>query len=163
MILVKMKTTGAVPKVAMKIMNKAKKLTWRDAGVQWHRHMRPLHFQAGADVRYDHSPRTATYEWRKRRAHGHVRDLEWSGLSKSLTRQQDIRATSKGVRVVMNAPALNLKPKSNPNNIDMRAELTKILPSEASAIAKNIDSNLGRRLNQDRTRVIEESRAAFGK
>ncbi len=159
MILFKVKYTGAVPSVARKALTKIKRQSWRQTGEHWHGRYRPKHFRRSAIREYGYTPRTGEpgssnpkggYMRRKRREKGHGLPLVWSGTSRRLTRLRDVRATTKGARVVMNAPTLNRRhPKSR---INMREEMTRISVRERNELTKVLGRGMDRRLRQIRTR-----------
>lgn len=66
---------------------------------------------------------------------GHSRPLEYTGQSRELAMaSKTIYATKNGVKVVINAPAFNYR---NPySEVDMRAEMTRVLPEENAELAK---------------------------
>ncbi len=165
MILFKVKYTGAVPSVARQALGRIKRESWRQTGEHWHGRYRPKHFRRSGAREYGYAPRTGEpgssnpkggYMRRKRREKGHSLPLVWSGTSRQLTRLRDVRATSKGARVVMNAPGLNRRhPKSR---INMRDEMTRISVRERTQLTKVLDGGLDRRLRQIRTRRTRKAK-----
>lgn len=147
---------GATPRHLRKAMTAAKRKGWLAAGVWWHTECRPKHFTRKAYQIYGYTPRmgeggTATkifkrsYTGRKLKKFGHTNPMVWSGVSERLTRARDVRATAKGVRIVMNAPALNFRPKGG--RINLRAELQTLTHSEVMHAARIIDSVIDRELD----------------
>lgn len=103
----------------------------------------PKHFTREAYDLYGYLPRMGepgtpytkwkgTYTGRKLKEKGHTLPGVWSGESESRAKHPRIVATSKGVRVYINAPALNLRPKDG--RIDLREEVVKTTFQEADEL-----------------------------
>jgi hypothetical protein len=147
---------GATPRKLRKAHNAAAKEAWPDAGEHWFGEIRPKHFTPEGAREYGYHKRKGenqsgarfdrSYTGRKLKKFGHTNPLEYSGESKRRTEQGRVSATSRGARVVMNAPALNFKhPKSR---IVMRAELAAISRGDAEDVGRVFDRSYDRGLKQ---------------
>ena len=136
--------TGATPRIMRRVLNNVIKAANATIGYHWHRYYRPKHFLPSGAMEYGYTPRKGqglsasskefwkSYCGQKLRKMHHQKPLVWSGESESRTQQQDIRATSKGVRIVLHAPALNCQ---NPNSqVRMWEEMTTVSPAEAQIL-----------------------------
>ncbi len=129
---------GAAPGIMLDEFADIRRRSMHDLGVYWHAKMRPKHFRNAASRMYGYKPRKgergnpdphgfkSSYTGRKLRKEGHTRPLEYSGLSKALTKIKDVRTTSnkKNVtttRVVIHSPGINRRTKHS--EINMREEL----------------------------------------
>lgn len=132
-----------------------------DAGRRWHREMRPKHFTTAGAREYNYRPRKGergntdrkgfrrSYTGRKLRMMGHTRPLEFTGEGKRLSRIQDVRATSKRVRVILPRKFNFRNPHSQ---INMREELTTISKREEELLIESAGELLVRRMNEFRER-----------
>lgn len=157
MVLIRVTERGAVPGVAKRELNTMLKAAWEETGVHWHRSMRPKHFTHAGAREYGYTPRKGergaagtkgfrqSYTGRKLKRFGHTLPLVYTGESRELTRIRDVRATSKGVRIVMNAPKLNFR--SRHSTINMRDEMTRISAGEARELVAVLDAAYQRRLD----------------
>lgn len=142
-------------------LNRAKRAAWIDAGLFWHKHLRPKHFTKAGATEYGYAPRRgergnllagesfrSSYTGQKLRKFGHTRPLEYTGHSRALTRLRDVRPMTKGrgVRVVLRAPGLNRSVKGA--SVNMRAEMTVISEREANQIIRLWNRSLERRLKR---------------
>lgn len=161
------KHTGATPGVTRRRLNQIMKQAWRAAGGFWHQTLRPKHFTKRGAKEYGYSPRQGeaghrgkpikfarSYTGRKLRDQGHTRPLEYSGASRTLTRIRDVRATSKGGRVVLHARTFN-RPRKNAT-MSMREEMTAVSAKEQKQIARVIDKVIQKLLNA--SRVVRRKR-----
>lgn len=164
MILIRLKYTGAIPGVISKAnMNRKIKAAWLVAGTWWHKEMRPKHFTKRGAREYGYVPRygepgsgrrfRGSYTGRKLRRFGHTNPLVFTGLSRDLTRVRDVRNTAKGVRVVMNAPTLNRRPRGG--RINMRDEMTRISIAERNQLIRLMDRKIHADLRADRTTRVK--------
>lgn len=120
------------------------KPAYHDIGVYWHTHYRKKHFTHAGASEYGYTPRKGdrgsgrrfkgSYTAKKIRKWGHSKPLIWTGESERLTRIRDVRATSKGCRVVLKANKLNFR--SRHTEIRMREEMTRISRREARELTK---------------------------
>lgn len=160
MILITVETSGPTPRRVAARLNKIKKTMWESLGVDWHQKMRPKHFTHRGAAEYGYTPRKGedatgkrfrnSYTGKKFRLFHHTDPLVYTGTSKQLTRLRDVRATGKGCRVVMRAPALNLKPKGG--RIDMRDEMTRISTAEQLRLTQSGGDRLKRGISKVRGR-----------
>lgn len=153
MLLIRLHETGLTPRRYLAERNRIHKEMWRSLGEHWHRYQRPKHFTKAGAQEYGYAPRSGdpgrthpkgfhrSYQGRKLRRFGHTLPLVYTGLSRNLTRVRDVRPTSKGVRVIMRAPALNLRPKGG--RINMRNELINISRRDARALVSVGERRLG--------------------
>lgn len=113
------------------------------AGWMWHSRYKGFHFQTFAGPKYGYAPRSPRYAnkeyaFGKKRAAGPPRPLVFSGTSEKLamaSNKVNARATSfekYHADVIVNAPALNRRNKDS--RIDMRKEMTTLLPAESKAL-----------------------------
>ena len=72
------------------------------------------------------------------RIKGHNDPLVWSGRSRRLASIRKVRATSRGARVILNAPALN--------RMKRQKELTRVIPREMLVLSRRLDRFINRRL-----------------
>jgi hypothetical protein len=115
---------GATPGMLKRELNNILKACWLHVGTFWHQRYRGKHFTKEGAMEYGYAPRSRWYEAEKRRKQGHADPLTFSGASKIRTMGLDVRATSKGCRIVLHAPALNFR---RPNmKADMRKEMTTV-------------------------------------
>ncbi len=163
-----LKETGPTPGILKRALPRLNKAAWKAAGIFWHTEFRPLHFLRSATRRYGYLPRSGSrlprgskgfrrsYSGRKLRKYHHMKPLVFSGQSRDLTKIRNIKATSKGVRVSMNAPALNARPKDG--RIRMHKELRKVIPAEREAIAEVLAKEFERQADRIRTTLVTEIR-----
>lgn len=119
---------GATPGMLKRELNNILKACWQHVGEFWHSRYRAKHFTPAGATEYGYAKRSAKYEKYKQRKQGHKNPLEFSGASKIRTMTRDVRATSKGCRVVLHANALNFKRANMP--ADMRKEMTTVSERE---------------------------------
>jgi len=163
MVLIKFRKIGS-PDLAARELRKYLREVWRMAGERWHQTMRPQHFTRAGARKYGYLPRAgergnerrnfrSSYTGRKLRRFGHTNPLVYTGLSMALTRPRDVRATAKGVRVVMNSPGFN---RRNPRSrINMREELTRVTEEEANLLARLMEERLVQMLAGCRVTTVE--------
>ena len=147
--------------IARKRMNDILRGAWFRVGAHWHKKMRPKHFTHRGAREYGYKPRggeagsgrkfTCSYTSRKLRLKGHTRPLEFTGESRKLTEIRDVRATPKGVRIVMGANRFNFRASINAPH--MRDEMTTVSASEQRVIEKLLKRLVERGIAQDRTRT----------
>lgn len=121
-----------------------KRATFAAMGREWHAKYRRLHFDAAAMMRYGYVRRKPRYLQRKRKRTGQESPLVFSGEGMRLAQLLDLRVTSNQARVVLPRKFNFKNPKSR---VDMRAELTKVLPAEADEIAQVGATATGRELD----------------
>lgn len=149
-------TEGLVPgNVPKRVIERANKPAFVEAGKLWHQRFRRQHFGADASARYGYAPRKPLYLKNKRRAVGHIRPLVFSGQSEQLSRIRDVRATSKRGRIVLHTPGLNRKHPAS--QVNMREEMTTVIASEGQAMAERFVakkvSEMSRYTRRKKTRI----------
>lgn len=159
---IRIKYTGAVPGVTLgrRELNREKKGSWHHTGTYWHQKFRKKHFTKAGAKEYGYIARKGekmakgskaykrSYTGQKERKFGHTRPLEFSGLSRQLTRIRDVRAFSKKVRVVLHSRTFNRRHRKS--QINMREEMTRVSMAEAHTLVGQFDGDFGRRLSQFR-------------
>ena len=113
----------------------------------WHSEFLGEHFKMSAFRRYGYLARRGqtgdqnskhfrdSYSGRKLRTKGHMLPLVFSGLTKNLSAWPDIRANGKLARVVLPRGFNRKNPHSR---INMREEITTILPSESKTMVRTV-------------------------
>ena len=121
-------TTAALRRNAKRILKNALL-----KGMQFYRRtIHPQHFTAAGARKYGYRARTRKYRERKKREKGHSRPLVWSGESRERSSRSRITGTASRVRMFVNAPNLNLRPKGG--RIDMLDEVTRVKNADARAV-----------------------------
>jgi hypothetical protein len=151
-------------------VNDAIRRTWFIVGSDYHRAFMAKHFTHAGAREYGYAPRKGergapgskgfrrSYTGRKLRQKGHTLPLVWSGESRTLARVRDVRATSKGCRIVIHANKLNFRnPKSE---INMRDEVTRVSDMEARVVMRDFAHTLGKLLNEGVDRRMRTLRIA---
>lgn len=166
-IAITLRERGATPRHMGKIMREAIRVGYLNAGVWWHKECRPKHFTREGYQLYQYTPRQGeantgtkifkkSYTGRKLKKFGHTNPMVYTGVSERLTRVRDVRANSKGCKIVMPAFALNFRPKGG--RINMVNELReRFTGREVATIAKIIDRVIDNKLktaNETSTRTI---------
>jgi hypothetical protein len=165
MYLVKVRYGGATPDVTKREWGKICQPGWQETGEYWHAHYRAKHFTAAGAREYGYASRGGenlphsekqfrrSYTGRKLKLYGHTKPLVYTGTSEALTRQRDVRATGKLMRVVLHAPALNFK--NAWMKCDMRAEMTRVSDAEQRQLVRVLDRRIGRELKDFRSSRTE--------
>lgn len=124
----------------------AARVAMQAVGDRWIREFLPRHFTRYATARYHYTPRSESYRSRKR--HGAIINgiqsikedlpLVWSGRSRerakgARTEAKSPSSTHAYADVIIDVPALNLRFRGS--QINMREELTTVLPQEAEELA----------------------------
>ena len=152
------KYTGPVPGVMSKAdwNREILKPSYNTLGeVFWKDHLKVRFTREGAKL-LNYAPRRGeepgttrkeffkSYTGRKLRSKGHTDPLRWSDDSYKLSRIRDVRATSKGVRVIIHSRGLN---RRNPNSkIRMNEEVRRIAPLEYDPLMDVLDDAVERNL-----------------
>lgn len=144
MILITVRETGPTPGMMRREFNRHVAEAHAHMGAHWHRVMRPEHFTHRGAAKYGYTQRTGKHQRRKLRRFGHTYPLVFTGESRRLSGIMDIRATSRGVRVVMRTRALNFRPKGWTGT--MADELRKVTPAEQSELGRVFINTLEARL-----------------
>lgn len=64
---------------------------------EWHKKSYPSRFKSGARRKFGYAPRSAAYNKRKQKVHGHRREMVWSGeLERTSTKRISIKSRKKG-------------------------------------------------------------------
>jgi len=125
------------------------KLAWLAAGRLWHERILPKHFTRQGATAYGYQPRSAAYMRHKGKRWGHQKPLVFRGdLDREVKRIRDVRATSKGSRVVLHGPRHLHAYRKNYNQPDKAAELRAVTEAEAGQdLAPTIDATLQRAID----------------
>ena len=159
---IRVRDRGATPRNLRKVYTAAAKTTWKKVGLYFHKNLRDRRFtelharqanyrrRKGEGMPRDSKGWRNSYTGRKFAKHGHTRPLEFSGETRRLVRSANISVTSKGAKVkYAGARKFNFKhPKSQ---IRMREEFSRVLSSEADAMAGVFDGGLDRTMKQSKT------------
>lgn len=144
MLLLKIKESGVTPRRLRPIMRQRQITMFGKLGAYWHRYFRPKHFTQAGAVEYGYQLRKVKYTHRKLRKFGHANPLVFTGESRELARMKDIRATSKGVKIVMPAVRkLNFRPKSG--TIHMADELRTISAREVRTLEQQAEIHMNQK------------------
>jgi hypothetical protein len=159
------------PRGMAKIFNEVRKDAMEEVGEKWHDEFLPRHFEENAMQRYHYVHRAKKYDQRKERKMGHKKPLVWSGtLRKTILENTTITATKSSVLIKMTGPkwlagylsfkGRNKKIRDKHGNDtgrrekaggpDKKAEITKVLKSEAEELAKLLKSRIVEALNKAR-------------
>jgi len=136
--------SGATPKIMKRELRRI--ILAANATIGYH-HLRynvPKHFTQAGAREYGYTARKGegmstsdkgfwkSYTGQKLRKMHHTKAMVWSGESERRSRQQDIRATSNGVRIVLHTPALAMQ---NPDSaVHMAEEMCTVSGAEAQVI-----------------------------
>jgi len=154
--------TGATPKIVKRHHSRLMRESFIYAGGRYHARYMALHFTTAGAAKYGYRPRAGersgigsraffrSYTGRKQREQKHVRPLVWSGVSETLARIRDVRATKTTGRIVQHARGLN---RRNPNSeINMVDEIRSVAADEAAEVAADFGGHYVKRLKEIRTR-----------
>jgi len=149
MIFITVTEIGATPGILKRELGKMQKKAYTRIGRYWHKQMRPRHFTKAGAKDYAYEPRSGergsgksfgrSYTARKLKEHGHTRPLVLTGATELLSRMQDIRATSKGVKVVVHVGNVLRQPKGRAERV---RELTMVTPEEQRQLADIYDEEM---------------------
>lgn len=141
------KYQGAVPSnmPRREFNNEILKPSWEATGKYFHSRMLPERFTEKGARLLNYPPRSRAYNERKRKKFGHTRPLVFTGEAEALAKIQDVRATSKGVRIINHARKLqnliNLKRRAR-----MADEVRRIAPSERDELVRVLNREVDKRL-----------------
>jgi hypothetical protein len=145
--------SGAVAAMARGLSaTKALMRIWMEDGYEatldyWHKEIRPKHFEESAADVYGYGPRKEKYRESKLAAKGHRKPLVYSGESERATERNYIKATGRSASLHMDAGNLAWPVKGG--RINMRHDLTKVLPEEEQAMAdvfeRSVDASINSR------------------
>jgi len=141
--------------------------SWTPPLLKWKRDFRPIHFTDRGFHRYGYTPRKGqnlprgskafwrSYFGQKLRRKKHSLPLVWSGELRDVTDRGYIRATGKSGKYVMpGAQKANFRAVGS--SVYMREELTRVIPAEQRAMAREMDREMVRRLRGAKT-VIQKT------
>jgi len=146
------RSTGAVPGSMKKSdwNREILKPSYEELGKEFHKNYLPLRFTRRGAKLLNYMPRKGeesglsrkeffkSYTGRKVRSKGHKDPLRWSDESMNLARIRDIRATGKGVKVVIHARGLN---RRNANSrIVMSDEVRRVAKEEERPLVATLDN-----------------------
>jgi hypothetical protein len=126
------------------------KPSWTAVGLHHKRRHLGKHFTAAGAAEYGYATRSKKYTEQKRRKFGHTLPLVYSGqLRANVLSMPEIRATSKGVKVVLrNSQKANYRnPKGQANPAE---ELRQVSDREAVGLARAKDREMVRRIRAAR-------------
>jgi len=125
------------------------KPSWTAVGLFHKRQHVEKHFTPAGAAEYGYAPRSRKYTEKKRRKFGHDLPLVFTGQLKANCRVPEIRATSKGVKVVLRgSQKANLRnPRSRANMAD---ELRVVSDAEAVRLAREKDRAMARKIRAAR-------------
>lgn len=144
MTLIQIGLDRATLKVTGRQLQRISQVTLAAMGREWHRHYRKLHFDAEAMMRYGYTRRKPRYQKTKLKQTGQNMPLVFSGEGMRLAQVLLMNSNSERAVVVLPRKFNFKNPKSR---VDMRAELTKVLPAEADEIAQVGATATGRELD----------------
>ena len=162
---IKVRERGATPGILAKEWRAVSKVAWRETGVVFHRDYLPKRFTHEGARLLNYTRRKGelmkgskrywrTYTGRKERRFGHTLPMVYTGESRQLARVRDVRSTSNGVKVVLNARKLNFRhPKSQ---VRMNIEIRRVAPVEAEQIARHHDKHIGWEFNEIKLTKFKE-------
>lgn len=141
-----------------------------EVGEWWFTDRRKVHFTHEGASQYGYEPRKKGYLWAKMKAVGHTLPLVYSGLSRVLSQEKDIRQRRAGVRIVIHAPTLLYNPrfKKGPNKgqlakqIPMRDEMTAVSRWEIAKAVRLLSESIQRQIDGDNVKFHEEFGSAPG-
>ena len=150
---------GPTPRGTKRALPRIQKEAFIDLGQAWLGDMLPDHFRQSAVSKYGYTQRTAGYRAAKLRVKAHRKPLVWSGDTEKYAKANSrvASATSRGVRIVVNAPTLNRTPKGRALN--MRREVVAITTDEIEVLNGRFERLVERKLN----RVSENRRVRLGR
>ena len=127
-----------------------------EGAAYWHKRFAPRHFRSGAATRYGYTPRSDSWRKRKRRVKGHAQPLVWTGRTKrQVTRAARLTGTSRAVTVNMRVEAyVFYRKRGARGEINMAAEITRMVSPEKREIHRHMDRALERELNRVAERKV---------
>lgn len=129
--------------------NEIEKPSWAHVGLFHKRDHLRKHFTESGASKYGYATRSKKYTRHKLKVMGHALPLVYTGQLRQSTRMPEIRATSKGVKVVLRgSQKAHLRPKHG--RIRMADELRKISDAEAVRLAREKDAQMRKRLQNIR-------------
>lgn len=145
------------PSAAPKLMRAAVKKQMVGVIDTWHEDMLPEHFKIGASTKYRYKDRSPKYLAAKRKYAKGQQDLVWSGeLKRQVESRIDISTTSKGGRGTMKGPAYLHRHRKRYNQPHKADELIRTTVQELTELAHQLDAEVTRDLNNDKTEVVRK-------
>lgn len=142
---------GPTPRRLLASFNRAKKAAMFKVAEHHHRRNIPKHFTMRAIGEYGYTPRTRLYAARKWKEMRTRLPLVHTGESRVRVLRRDIRGTHGGARLVLHAPALNLRPKDD--SINLREELTAMTETEVNELVAVAKESMIRQFASIRTKT----------
>ncbi len=140
----------ALPKRAFA---RAQKMAWAAVGEHHFNKNLRKHFTLAGAREYGYTERKRSYRARKLREKRHKRPLVWSGETRRRAlSMKNIKATSKGVTLRINAPTLNRKGRNS--NVNMREEMETISPGEIREIEGILQREIVAALRTDKSKRV---------
>lgn len=132
------KETGPTPKITKTQHNEIMSYVLGQVAANHHMKYMWMHFRRDTARRYNYKPRNGeglsgaafykSYTGQKLKKKGHMNPLVFSGVSETLAKIRDVRATRSAAVLVQHARGLNRRnPKSD---INMAEEIRTVAPSE---------------------------------
>lgn len=134
-----------VPAAKRSDINKMLTNEWRDMGNTWHKKYRLTHFSMRAYSKYGYTARKKSYNFRKKKAVGHVIPLLLSGEGRMLSGTKNVKANKKGCDVTMPINKFNFRSKGS--RVNMRKEMTTVAGVERDDLNKRAERGMARQLN----------------
>jgi len=129
--------------LSVRAMRKVTKYCFYLLGKYWHEKILPKHFKAGAYSEYSYSPRGAKYEARKLKKYQHSIPNVFTGLMRDEVlsqANQDVRETSKGVRIHIHGPKYTYQYK--PGGPDKAGELIAVSNRDREMLTRFMEKHL---------------------
>lgn len=127
------------------------KESWNSAGILWHKNLLNKHFTQKGAAEYRYQKRSWRYTKRKQKKFGHRKPLVYTGeLKRHVKRVEDVRANSKGARVVLHGPRYLYQYRKDLNAPDKAFELQQISKADAAALAAWMDQDIQKKIDSER-------------
>lgn len=148
--------TGPVPQVTKREQNNVTREAYHTMGVHFHKENIPVRFTERAFYLLQYAPRSKKYEKKKIKQKGHRNPLVWSGESKQLAKQQNVKATAtkKRAQVDITLASRGLNRKNKRSKILMANEVRRVSPREVPKLQSVLQDGMMdgyRKLEQERT------------
>ena len=114
--------------------NRVLKLAFQELGREWGDDYLPDHFTRAGARKYGYAERSRGYTARKRKQHGHIQPLKFTGRLEEETRGFTVAPSTAGVKVRVPGRALNLTNIPN-SQVNMREEISTVTPDERRDLA----------------------------
>lgn len=144
------KLSGSVEAKAREL-NSALRKSFEKVGGFWHNDILPKHFTTAGAREYGFQKRDKKYMKRKARKFHHQRPNVFSGkMELAIESRVEIRATKKGAKLKMHGPKYLFQFRKDFNQPDKAAEITAVSDKDQEAMAKRIEKEVVRNLNNIR-------------